>query len=116
MFFLSLCLWSLLHMRLQKCMHKSISIFNLLYAVMEILLFQENGSLSISPEALDYILFCIIHFLSIIRISKTFVLFLRMSSEYLTRYGQGSVFKIHFQGSIENRILVYISLNIHLAF
>ena len=24
-----------------------------------------------------------------------------MSSEYLTRYGQGSVFKIHFQGSVE---------------
>ena len=29
-----------------------------------------------------------------------FVFFLRTSSEYLTRYGKGSVFKISFQGSV----------------
>ena len=29
-----------------------------------------------------------------------FVFFLRTLSEYLTRYGQGSVFKIRFQGSV----------------
>ena len=49
---------------------------------------------------LDYILFFIKHFLSVLKISNTFVFFLRMSSEYLTRYGQGSVFKIRFQGSV----------------
>ena len=35
-----------------------------------------------------------IKFLSILKISKLFVFFLRTSSEYLTRYGQGSVVKI----------------------
>ena len=39
--------------------------------------------------------------MSVLKISKTFVFFLRTSSEYLTRYGQGSVFKIRFQGSVE---------------
>ena len=62
---------------------------------MEIRLFQESGSLSISPEDL------ILHFLSILEISKRNVFFLGTSSEYLTRYGQGSVFKICFQGSAE---------------
>ena len=32
------------------------------------------------------------HVFSILKISKTFVFFLRMSGKYLTRYGQGSVF------------------------
>ena len=41
------------------------------------------------------------HFLSGLEISKRNVFFLGTSSEYLTRYGQGSVFKIHFQGSAE---------------
>ena len=41
------------------------------------------------------------HFLSTFKISKTFVFFLRTSSEYLTRHGQGSVFKIRFQGSVK---------------
>ena len=36
----------------------------------------------------------------VLKISETFVFFLKVSSEYLTRYGQGSVFKIHFQGSV----------------
>ena len=58
----------------------------MLCAVMGIRLFLENGSLSISPE--DLIL------------SKTFVFFLRTSIEYLTRYGQGSVFNINFQESV----------------
>ena len=39
--------------------------------------------------------------MSVLKISKTIVFFLRTSSEYLTRYGQGSVFKIRFQGSVE---------------
>ena len=34
------------------------------------------------------------HFLSALKIPKTFVFFLRTSSEYLERYGHGSVFKI----------------------
>ena len=63
--------------------------------VMGIRLFQENGSLSISPEDFILYLFCKI-FLSILKIFKTFVFFLRTSSEYLTRYGQGSVFKNRF--------------------
>ena len=63
---------------------------------MEIHLFQETGYLFISPG--NMILY--IHFLSVLKISKTFVSFLRTSSEYLTRYGQGSVFKIRFQGSV----------------
>ena len=33
------------------------------------------------------------HILSVFKISKTFVFFFRTSSEYLTRYGQGSVVK-----------------------
>ena len=49
----------------------------------------------------DSILFLKKHFLSVLKISKTFVFFIRMSIEYLTRYVQGSVFKIHFQGSVE---------------
>ena len=35
------------------------------------------------------------------KISKTFVFLLRTSSEYLTRYRQGSAFKVRFQGSVE---------------
>ena len=50
---------------------------------------------------LDSILICIKHFLTVFEISKIFVFFLRTSSEYLTRYGQGSVFKVRFQGSVE---------------
>jgi hypothetical protein len=37
---------------------------------------------------LNSILFFIKHFLSLLKISKTFVFFLRTSSEYLTRFGQ----------------------------
>ena len=59
---------------------------------MMIRLFQENGFLSISPEDLDSRLFFIKHYLSVLKISK--------SSEYLTRYGQGPVFKIRFEGSV----------------
>ena len=40
------------------------------------------------------------HFLFIFKIPKTFVFFLKSSREYLTRYGQGSVFKIRYQGSV----------------
>ena len=36
-------------------------------------------------------------FFSVLKISKTFVFFLRTSGEYLTRFGRGSVFKIRFQ-------------------
>ena len=36
--------------------------------------------------------------MSVLKIPKTFVFFLRTSSEYLTKYGQGSVSKILFQG------------------
>ena len=66
---------------------------------MGIRLFQENGSLSISPENL------ILYYLkkkkmSVLKISKTFVFFLRTPIEYLTRYGQGSTFKIRSQGSL----------------
>ena len=50
---------------------------------------------------LNSILFFVKPFLSVFKISKTLVFFLRTSSEYLTRYGQGSVFKIRFQGSVE---------------
>jgi hypothetical protein len=42
---------------------------------------------------LDHILIFIQHFLSVLKISKTFVFFFWTSSEYLTRYGQGSVLK-----------------------
>ena len=55
-------------------------------------------------RGLDSILIFIKHFLSVLKISETFAFFLRTSSEYLTRYGQGSVFKICFS----------ISLNIYL--
>ena len=42
------------------------------------------------------------HILSVLKISKKFVFFVWTSREYLTRYGQGSVFlKICFQGSVE---------------
>jgi len=52
--------------------------------------FQENGSLSTSPE--DLILhFFGKHVLSVLEISKRNVFFLGTSSEYLIRYGQGSV-------------------------
>ena len=61
---------------------------------MGIRLFQENGGL-------NSIFFFVIHFLSILKISKEIVFLLRTSSEYLTRYGQGSAFKIRFQGSVE---------------
>ena len=36
----------------------------------------------------------------ILKISKTFVSFLRTSGEYLTSFGQESIFKIRFQGSV----------------
>ena len=49
---------------------------------------------------LDSILFFIKHFLFVLKISKTFVFFLRTSSEYSTRYGQESVLKICFQGYV----------------
>ena len=49
---------------------------------------------------LDSILIFIKLFLSILKISTTFVFFFRTSGEYLTRYGQGSVdmdwIRIHF--------------------
>ena len=38
--------------------------------------------------------------MSALKISKTFGFFLRTSGEYLTKYGQVSVFKIRFQGSV----------------
>ena len=50
--------------------------------------FQENGSLSISPEDLIFH----INFLSVLKISKTFVFFFRTSNEYSKKYRQGSVF------------------------
>ena len=49
---------------------------------------------------LDSILIFMKYFVSLLKISKNFVFFLRMLSAYLTRYGQGSVFKIRFQGSV----------------
>ena len=55
--------------------------------------FHENGSLSISPEDLIlYVVILIKHFLSVLKISKTLVFFLRTSGEYSKKYGQGSVF------------------------
>ena len=45
----------------------------------------------ISPEDLILYIFFIKQFLSVSKISKNLVFFLRKSSEYLTRYGQGSV-------------------------
>ena len=59
---------------------------------MGIRLFQEKGSLSISTKDLFYVNFYKTFFVRI-KNSKTFVFFLGTSSEYLTRYGQGSVFK-----------------------
>ena len=57
---------------------------------MGICLYPENGSLFISPE--DLILYKFL--------KNCFgPCFLRTSSECLIRYGQGSVFKIRFQGS-----------------
>ena len=41
---------------------------------------------------LDSILIFINHFLSVLKISKTFVFFLRMSGKYSKKYRQGSVF------------------------
>jgi hypothetical protein len=49
---------------------------------------------------LNSIFFLLTFFLSVFQISKK-IFFLRTSSEYLTRYGQGFIFKIHFQGSVE---------------
>ena len=46
---------------------------------------------------LDSILILIKHFLSVLKISKTFIFFLKTSSEYLTRYGQGSVLRSVFK-------------------
>ena len=43
---------------------------------------------------LDSILIFIQKHLSVLKISKAFVFFLRTSGQYLTRYGQGSVFNI----------------------
>ena len=45
---------------------------------------------------LNSIFFFVKHFLSVLKISKTFVVFLTTSSEFLTRYGQGYVFKDPF--------------------
>ena len=59
---------------------------------MGIRLFQEKGSLSISTKDLFYVNFYKTFFVRI-KNSKTFVFFLGTSSEYLTIYGQGSVFK-----------------------
>ena len=64
-----------------------------LKAVMEIRWFQENRSLSISPEDLNYVYINFHkHFLSILKISKTFFFFLRTLGEYSKKYRQGSVF------------------------
>ena len=46
-----------------------------------IIFFKENGSLG-----LDFTLIFIKHVLSVLLISKTFVVFLRTSGEYLTRF------------------------------
>ena len=56
--------------------------------------FQENGSLFLIhiSGGLYYILIFTKHFLSVLKISKTFVFFLRKSGEYLKKYRQGSVF------------------------
>ena len=83
-------------MKIEKKIDK-INFFNM----MKIRLFKKNGSLFISPE--DYILYFFFtkRFWSVLEISKNLVLFLRTSSEYLIRNGHGSVFKIHFQGSVE---------------
>ena len=43
-------------------------------------------------EGLDSILIFIKHFLSVLRIYKTFVFFIRMSGEYSKKYWQGSIF------------------------
>ena len=51
-------------------------------------------------RVIDYTLIFIKHFLPVLEISKTFVFFLWASGEYWTRLGQGSVFKIRFQGSV----------------
>jgi hypothetical protein len=67
---------------------------------MGIRLFKENGSLSICPENLILNYFFIKHDLSVIKLSNTFVFFLRMSGEYLRRYEQGSDLKIRLQGSV----------------
>ena len=53
----------------------------------------ENGPLSLSLGGLISILIFIKHFLSTLKISKTFVFFLRTSSEYLKQYRQISIFK-----------------------
>ena len=54
-----------------------------LESVMGIRCFQENGSLSISPEDFNFYK----KKLSVLKISKPFVFFLRTSGEYLTRFG-----------------------------
>ena len=59
---------------------------------MGIHLFQENGNLGIHFSGwLDYILIFIKHILSVLKISKTFVFFLRKSGKYIKKYRQGSV-------------------------
>ena len=72
-----------------------------LESVMEIRLFQESGSLSIPPEDLILHFFLVNMFCPYWKYLKELFLFLGTSSEYLTRYGQGSVLKIRFQGSAE---------------
>ena len=55
-------------------------------------------------------------FLSVLKISKTFVFYLRTSDEYLTSYKQGSVWTEPWKRILKKRILIQISLNIHMTF
>ena len=64
---------------------------------------------------LDFILIFMKHFFFVLKISKTFVLFRRTSSEYLTRYGQRSVFKDPFLRSVLKTDPSQYFLNVHLT-
>ena len=55
------------------------------------------------------------HFFPVLKISKTFVFYLRTSGEYLTSYGQGSILTDPWKLILKKRILIQISLNIHLV-
>ena len=55
-------------------------------------------------------------FLSVLKISKSFVFYWRTSDEKLTSYGQGSVSTDPWKRILKNRILIQISLNIPLTF
>ena len=76
------------------------SVIRIWFSILKLKILISDGDPQISRKrilihisgGLDSILIFIKHFLSVLKISKTLVFFLRASGEYLKRYGQGSAF------------------------